>query len=110
VRDASATVGAADEALRAELPAALVVWNKCDLLSAFATRDTVDDVSTSALTGAGVDRLLAAIAARLVPIEIPPGAAIPFTSDQILAIDRILEAAQRGDAMLATSLLAEWID
>ena len=110
VRDASSPVTSADQALRTDLPDALVVRNKCDLLSSSATLETADEVSTSALTGAGIDQLLAAITSRLVPLELPEGAAVPFTSDQINAIERAWSAARMGDSVLASSLLTRWID
>jgi len=109
VRDATATETTADEALRAELPVALLVRNKCDLLASNAT-GADGEVSTSARTGAGMDQLLAEIARRLCPIELPEGTAVPFTAEQMTAIELTINAARSGDAMLATALLSEWID
>lgn len=110
VRDASSPSRAVEAAFRAELPTALVVRNKCDLLTTEATNDEADEISTSALTGAGIDRLLAAIASRLVPFDVPAGAAVPFTIEQVHAIKHVSSAAQKGDALLASSLLSCWID
>ena len=66
-------------------PAALLVHNKCDLPPAPGDRPA--GLRTSALRGDGIEDLLAAIARRLVPDPPPPGAAVPFTAEQIEAVD-----------------------
>lgn len=61
------------------LAAVLYVINKSDLPSAWDTASAPDAVQVSALTGAGLAELCAAVVARLVPDPPPPGAAVPFT-------------------------------
>jgi len=67
----------------------LLVHNKCDLAAAPAD-GRPDGVVTSAKNGAGLSALGAAVASALVPDPPLDGAAIPFTLDQIAA----LQAAQ----------------
>ena len=69
-----------DPALRDEWPDALLVDNKCDL--PLATGKRPRGVTTSALRGQGIAKLLAAISRRLVPDPPPPGAAVPFIDCQ----------------------------
>jgi tRNA modification GTPase len=81
------------------------VFNKIDLLTQtdralVARRETTEHrpsqrhaahiVCTSAVTGEGVNELIAAIADTLVPCAPAPGTAVPFTAEQIAS----LEAAQ----------------
>ncbi|HEY2840212.1 MAG TPA: GTPase [Pirellulales bacterium] len=108
VCDASTPGGTAESALRAELPNALIVGNKCDLLGDAAASAVDGAILTSAISGAGLDRLLAAISQRLVPEEPPVGAGVPFTLEQITAIDDALKAACSGNAALAASRMAKW--
>jgi tRNA modification GTPase len=70
-----------DQALVDSFPNALRVHNKTDLQSAKDNRPT--GLYTSALGGEGIDELIIKIANRLVPIPPPPGAAVPFTLEQI---------------------------
>ena len=81
VADRSVAWSAEDSALLAEWPAAVLVHNKCDLPPAPGGRP--DGLSTSALHGEGIESLLATIARRLVPDPPPPGAAVPFLSEQV---------------------------
>ena len=62
----------------------LVVHNKSDLPPTTAARPA--GLSTSATTGTGIESLVGAIAARLVPDPPEPGAAVPFTAEQIQQI------------------------
>jgi len=61
----------------------LVVVNKIDLAEGSRLRDVI---GTCAVRGDGIAELLAAIAERLVPHIPPPGAAVPFTAEQIAAL------------------------
>lgn len=83
------------------------VWNKCDLVTECSTgaRNRASDsttgnmeVATSALTGFGIADLIHAIASSLVPKAPSPGAAVPFTRDQIDRLTRAREAVARRDA------------
>jgi tRNA modification GTPase len=53
--------------------------------------------ATSALYRTGIDDLLRAIAARLVPAPPEPGAAVPFTQDQVDALVGAFQAIASGD-------------
>ena len=64
-------------------PPGLVVWNKSDLAPA-------PGLAVSALTGAGIPELVAAIVRRLVAHPPPPGAAVPYTPE---LADRVEAAA-----------------
>jgi len=93
-----------DRRLIEAYPEALVVGNKSDLVAWSSTTTPVcaegsyeepdrrarlgvcfgkNWITTSALTGAGIDAVVRAIADRLVPDPPPPGAAVPFTAAQI---------------------------
>jgi tRNA modification GTPase len=84
----------------------LRVLNKVDLLpSGVAPSSEGDDLCTSALTGQGIESLIAAISRTLVPTPPPPCAAVPFTADQIKRLEFACDAAQRGDrAAIVASL------
>jgi tRNA modification GTPase len=74
----------ADQALLDQWPEAIVVHNKCDLPAAPGPRP--QGISISALLGDGVERLLDAMARRLVPDPPPPGAAVPFSAEQVAMV------------------------
>ena len=59
-----------------DAPGTIAVLNKADLPE---SRPTRPGLRVSALTGAGVSELAAAIVQRLVPVPPPVGAAVPFT-------------------------------
>jgi tRNA modification GTPase len=84
-------------------PDALWVYNKSDVA---ATAPRPPGIWTSALTGDGVDALLAAVASRLVPNPPAPGEAVPFAEDQIAVLVECRAAVERGDAPAATKQLA----
>jgi len=94
-----------DDKLMASWPSAVVVHNKCDLAVAPGRRPW--GLPTSALRGDGVDQLVSLLADRLVPDPPRPGAAVPFTSDQVAQLESAAEAVSRGDFLLATSVLAQ---
>jgi len=97
VFDLSQPWSPAADALLAAHPRAMTVHNKADLASP-------DDPArpaghrVSALQGEGIERLLHAVAVRLVPDPPAPGAAVPFTQDQAEALDRALQSLATGDA------------
>lgn len=64
------------------------VYNKCDL-----AQPPKESLAVAALHGTGMDRLLATISRRLVPLEPKPGQAIPFLPDHIAALEQRLQAA-----------------
>ena len=81
-----------------------------DLLSAVVPTDDWASrpagILTSAVTGEGLERLLALLADRLVPAPPPPGAAVPFTRSQFLDIEAALDSICRGDVAGAAGVLA----
>jgi tRNA modification GTPase len=88
VFDQSAAWSAADDALLAAWPAALVIHNKSDVALASAAARPAG-LSLSALTRQGLDALTGQIGDRLVPRPPPPGAAVPFAEDQVEALQRM---------------------
>ena len=93
--------GAHDESL-------LVVVNKVDLLEQTPAAAS-DSIPTSAVTGAGVATLLAAIGARLTPQSFPPGHPTPFTQRQMELLTEAQAAALQGQSDLAASMLQQLI-
>jgi tRNA modification GTPase len=94
VFDLSVKWSTPDQSLLEALPHALLVHNKNDL--SHATDNRPVGLLTSALTGAGIDELINKITGHLVPTPPPPGAAVPFTAEQIEQLQqfaRILENA-----------------
>jgi len=91
VFDRSLARTAADTALMARYPTALVVRNKADL---GGSEPSGPGLALSALHGQGVETLIAAIARRLVPDPPPPGAAVPFTEAQIAHVETLLREGQ----------------
>jgi tRNA modification GTPase len=105
VFNARQALNADEERLRAAFPGAIVVANKCDLVSEATSLWQEPFVRTSAITGEGIAELLSAISGRLVPEAPPTHAAVPFTEDQISAITESIRALSRGDCAQATRLL-----
>src|SRR5262249_48190934 len=79
----------ADEALLTQYPRAIVVHNKTDLPTTVDARRS-PGLEVSAVTGAGVPELIAAIVARLVPDPPQPGEAVPFTALDVEVLRRLL--------------------
>ena len=85
ISDLSVPWSAEDQSLLDEWPEAVLVHNKCDLPAAEGNRP--QGLWISAARGDGIDDLLAAMAQRLVPQPPPPGAAVPFTEEQMAWIE-----------------------
>jgi tRNA modification GTPase len=80
------------------------VLNKIDLLPAGLSEMPSCDpsrrvVRTSAITGAGVAALIAAIAEALVPSPPAPGSAVPFSTEQFAALQATRAAVTAQDAL-----------
>jgi tRNA modification GTPase len=121
VFDASHPWSAAADHLAQRWPQAIRVHNKCDLASLSplpfdgrgaggegesrqAPPSPVPAIATSALTGEGIDTLLAAIATKLVPNPVEPGAAVPFMELHVSLLRSIGDAVAKGDLRTADAL------
>jgi tRNA modification GTPase len=60
---------------------------------------------TSAVTGEGIGELISAIGQALVPTAPPAGSAVPFTAQQLAALDAARTAAENRDAQRALTAL-----
>ena len=89
VLDRSEPLTVEDRCVLIAFPNALRVANKADLPAAWSERE-MDSQLVSAETGDGIDSLLAAISARLVPNPPPIGSAVPFRQEHV---DRVLGSA-----------------
>src|SRR5262249_24089206 len=96
VFDRSAPFTSEDRELHATWPDALIVHNKSDFPPHPDPRPT--GLAVSALTGAGIETLLHAIADRLVPNPPEPGAAVSFHARHVEALVAARGALARGDA------------
>jgi tRNA modification GTPase len=105
VFDASTPPSIDDQQLHDQWPNAIVVKNKCDLLTREPVSGGPGEVRTSAVTGQGIGELLQAVSQRLVAHWPSAGAAVPFTEEQALAIRQALAALGRGDSELVTGAL-----
>lgn len=95
VFDAGTPWSRRDEALRQSQPGALVAHNKSDLPRPPAPRPP--GLLVSALTAAGIESLVRAIADHLVPNPPPAGAAVAFTAEQLEHVHRLRDSlAGRG--------------
>jgi len=83
-----------------------VVVNKVDLISRPPHYVSGNVTATSALTGAGINALLAVIARRLVPSSPAPGVAVPFTERQAQLLERALAEVDAGELEAVRATLA----
>ena len=104
VFDSSQPWSAKDAAMLEKFPSGLVVHNKSDVSAAIGP-DRPRGLATSAVEGKGLDSLLQAIAARLVPEPPSPGAAVPFTQPQVDVLRRASQALADGDTQIAYETL-----
>jgi tRNA modification GTPase len=95
VTDRSQPWSAEEDALLEQWPNCLLVHSKCDLPLASDKRPA--GVSTSALRGEGIEALLASISERLVPDPPPPGAAVPFSAEQVEMVRRLQSVNRSRD-------------
>jgi tRNA modification GTPase len=82
----------------------LVIHHKCDLARPPAD-GRPSGLEVSSLTGAGIEELCRAIAARLVPDPPQPGEAIPLGERQVRLLADILAAVRDGQSERANSLI-----
>ncbi len=108
VFDRAASWSAADEALVATEPGAIVVHNKADL-DAASVGSRPQGLHLSALRQSGLEDLLREISLRLVPNPPEPGEAVPFTPDQaeglLRGIDQLVQADVAGAAETLEAML-----
>ncbi len=86
----------------------LLVLNKIDRASVIEV--SLDAIATSATTGAGIEKLLAAISAALVPEVAPNGAAVLFTEWQGTAVAEALQGCQQGNVSDAAKTLSNLLN
>jgi tRNA modification GTPase len=87
----------------------LLVINKVDLPPAWDWQEVQNAVRVSALTGAGLPELCAALAARLVPRPPPAGSGVPFTAASGAALMEARRLLQTGDLPGASGVLRQMI-
>jgi tRNA modification GTPase len=83
------------------LPALRFAVTKVDLSVAWDHGIVPEAVRVSAVTGAGVPELCAALARWLVPHVPPPGSAVPFTPDLAAGLAEVQVCCARGDGEMA---------
>jgi tRNA modification GTPase len=112
VHDATAPQTDSAYSESASPPRAIYVRNKVDLLDEKAEQTTSavepvrgQTISVSALTGAGIGDLIAAIGQSLVPKPPANGAAVPFLQTQIEALVVARNAIQRQHASAVSEAL-----
>jgi tRNA modification GTPase len=86
-------------------PAWRHVITKDDLPAAWDVAALPEAVRVSAVTGAGVPELCAALGRWLVPEPPPPGAAVPFTAELSAALEEVRACCTRGDGETARRLM-----
>jgi len=84
----------------------LIVHNKCDLAPPPAD-GRPSGIQISALTGHGIDELCQAIANTLVPAPPARDTALPFTTQQVAALQATAEQLQAGHISIARQNLAQ---
>jgi tRNA modification GTPase len=104
VFDLSQPWSATDEAIRLAWPEAMIVHNKADLVPHDAVARP-PGLRVSALEKSGIEDLLRAIAARLVPHAPEQGAAVLFTPEQASQLFRAAHALAQGDPPGARQIL-----
>jgi tRNA modification GTPase len=88
VFDAAQPWTAEDAVLGAAVSQTLIVHNKCDLTPG-PLADRPPGIRVSAMTGCGLEELKQALAGQLAPRTPPPGAAVPFTAEQVQILHEV---------------------
>jgi tRNA modification GTPase len=103
VFDNSTPWNAESQALIAAHQNSVVVHNKCDLPAAAGDRPA--GILTSAVRGDGLGDLERLLSARLVPGAPPPGAAVPFTAQQVASLCELKSLLEFGDVAGAKAII-----
>ncbi|HZZ27490.1 MAG TPA: GTPase [Pirellulales bacterium] len=83
-------------------PRALLVQNKCDLLTPDRPGSIFpNSIQVSAVTGQGLDLLVEKIIRQVVPQEPKFGEPLPFTSEQIQRLQAVADALETGNLSTA---------
>jgi tRNA modification GTPase len=110
--DNSVPASEEDRQLLEDVSLGIIVAHKCDLpqwtgVDGWPDNITRDWPRVSARTGHGVDELLRAISARLVPAVPPPEAALPVTPRHVSLLQEALQAVSRSDLPACRQALRE---
>lgn len=107
VRDAAESSDTTPQFAPPHVERALVVWNKSDLLLPTSDRRRfADGLLVSATTRNGLAELQEAMVAKLCPQPPPPQAPVPFTNEQVSALQETLLSLQQGDVNAAELILS----
>ena len=108
VLDRSEPLNDLDRTVLADYPGALIVANKLDLPAA---RDDlkIEAIAVSAERGDGVEGLVGAVAARLVPEAPPPGSGVPFRPIHVRRLEAIRECFRADRSDRARNSLGRWV-
>ncbi len=99
--------------LRDDYPQAIVVLNKCDLLSPtslsqYASAPSPASLLTSTVSGAGLSELQQRIVQHLVPVVPSSGTAVPFTAEQVASLQSAHDSLCGGTIVAARSIDSTW--
>ncbi len=108
VLDRSEPLAPDDRSILRAHPRALIAANKSDLPGAWDEAE-VGALSVSAERGDGVEALVAALAARLVPEGPPPGSGVPFRPIHVRRLRGIRDRLASGDRDRARRSLERWL-
>lgn len=95
-----------DAELLTSWPDAVIVANKSDLLDGWGESIPATALRVSSLTGAGIDALIAAVVARLVPCVPASGTAVPISERQVKLLREARGAIAIGDETAAQCALS----
>jgi tRNA modification GTPase len=97
VFDLSKKWSRADQSLAESYSNAMLVHNKIDIAGPdFGSKDDrPEGLFISALSGMGIEKLVGTIAKQLVPVPPSPGAAVPFTMEQIERVQGFARSLQK---------------
>jgi tRNA modification GTPase len=109
VLDRSEPLTDLDHAVLADYPHALLVASKADLPPSWS-ETSAGALAVSAEQGVGIETLVQAIAARLVPEPPPADAGVPFRNRHLARLRAIRQAYQAGQDNHARHSIHRWIN